>query len=228
MVRLKWLGHAAWQLEVDGKNVLIDPFITNNPAAPVKLDELGKVDVVIVTHDHFDHVGDAFEICRRNDALFVALYELKVKAEQNGVKRTMGANIGGTFTADGLRLTFVPAVHTGNPSGVVIHGSDATVYHAGDTGLFGDMKLIGQLYKPDVALLPIGSLFTMGPQEAAVAAALIKPKVVIPMHYNTFDAIRQDPKQYERLVRAKAKGVKVVVLNPGESFEYRRKGAKKA
>jgi L-ascorbate metabolism protein UlaG (beta-lactamase superfamily) len=227
MAKLRWLGHAAWHIEVDGKSVLIDPFITNNPAAPVKLDELGKVDFVIVTHEHFDHLGDAFEICKRNDALFVALYELKVRAEQDGVKRTMGANIGGTFTADGLRLTFVPAVHTGNPSGVVIHGSDATIYHAGDTALFGDMRLIGQLYRPDVALLPIGSLFTMGPQEAAVAASLVKPKVVIPMHYNTFDAIRQDPKQFERLVRAKAKGVKVVVLNPGESYEYSRKGKRK-
>jgi L-ascorbate metabolism protein UlaG (beta-lactamase superfamily) len=105
----------------------------------------------------------------------------------------------------------------------VIHGGDATIYHAGDTALFSDMKLIGQLYKPDVALLPIGSLFTMGPQEAAVAVSLIKPKVVIPMHYNTFDAIRQDPKQFEKLVRARAKGVKVVVLNPGESYEFARK-----
>jgi L-ascorbate metabolism protein UlaG (beta-lactamase superfamily) len=113
-------------IEVDGKSVLIDPFITNNPAAPVKVDELRKVDYVIVTHEHFDHLGDAFEICKKNDALFVALYELAVKAEQNGVKRTLGANMGGTFTADGLSLTFVPALHTGNPSGVVIHGSDAT------------------------------------------------------------------------------------------------------
>jgi L-ascorbate metabolism protein UlaG (beta-lactamase superfamily) len=227
MAKLRWLGHAAWHIEVDGKSVLIDPFITNNPAAPVKVDELGKVDYVIVTHEHFDHLGDAFEICKKNDALFVALYELAVKAEQNGVKRTLGANMGGTFTADGLSLTFVPALHTGNPSGVVIHGSDATIYHAGDTALFSDMKLIGQLYKPDVALLPIGSLFTMGPQEAAVAVSLIKPKVVIPMHYNTFDAIKQDPKQFEKLVRAKAKGVKVVVLDPGESYEFARKEKKK-
>jgi L-ascorbate metabolism protein UlaG (beta-lactamase superfamily) len=108
----------------------------------------------------------------------------------------------------------------------VIHGSDATIYHAGDTALFSDMKLIGQLYKPDVALLPIGSLFTMAPLEAAIAVSLIKPKVVIPMHYNTFDAIKQDPKQFEKLVRAKARGVKVVILNSGESYEFARKGKK--
>lgn len=227
MARLKWLGHAAWLIELDGKKVLIDPFISQNPVAPVKLDQLEKVDYVVVTHDHFDHIGDAFEVCRRFDALFVGIYELKVKAEQNGVSRTFGANVGGTFNADGLRVTLTPAVHSGNPTGVVLHGEEAVIYHAGDTAVFGDMRLIGQLYRPDVALLPIGSLYTMGPSEAAVAASLIRPKVVIPMHYNTFDAIKQDPMEFVRLVKAKAKGVKVVVLNPGEVHEYSRKKARK-
>ncbi|MEN3047352.1 MAG: metal-dependent hydrolase [Candidatus Caldarchaeales archaeon] len=227
MARLKWLGHAAWLIELDGKKVLIDPFISQNPVAPVKLDQLERVDYVVVTHDHFDHVGDAFEVCKMFDALFVGIYELKVKAEQNGVRRTFGANVGGTFNADGLRVTLTPAIHSGNPTGVVLHGEEAVIYHAGDTALFGDMRLIGQLYRPDVALLPIGSLFTMGPVEAAVAASLIRPKVIVPMHYNTFDAIRQDPREFERLVRARAKGVKVVVLSPGEAYEYSRKRAKR-
>ncbi|MCS7117577.1 MAG: metal-dependent hydrolase [Thaumarchaeota archaeon] len=227
MARLRWLGHAAWYLELDGKRLLIDPFISKNPAAPVKLEELERVDYVVVTHDHFDHVGDSFEICKRFDALFVGMYELKVKAEQNGVRRAFGANIGGVFNADGLKVTLTPAVHSADPAGVVLHGDEAVIYHAGDTGLFGDMKYIGQLYKPDIALLPIGSLYTMGPREAAIAASLIKPKIVIPMHYNTYEAIKQDPKQFEALVRARAKGVKVVVLNPGETFEYSRKKARK-
>jgi len=227
MARLEWLGHAAWRIELDGKVILIDPFLSQNPASPIKSEEVDKVDYVIVSHDHFDHVGDAFDICKRTGALFVAMFELKVKADNEGVKRTFGANIGGTFEADGLRITLTPALHSGNPAGIVIHGEEATIYHAGDTGLFSDMKLIGQLYKPDIALLPIGSLYTMGPQEAAVAASLIKPKVVIPMHYNTFDLIKQDPQEFAKLVRRKAKGVKVVILNPGQSYEYTKVRRKK-
>lgn len=227
MARLRWLGHAAWQVELDGKRVLIDPFISQNPLAPVRLDQLEKVDYVVVTHDHFDHVGDSFEICKRFDALFVGIYELMEKAVQNGVKRAFGANIGGTFNADGLKVTMTSAVHSANPAGVVIHGEEAVIYHAGDTGLFSDMKYIGQLYKPDIALLPIGSAYTMGPEEAAVAASLIKPKVVVPMHFDTFDAIKQDPKNFERLVKARTKGIRVVILKPGESFEYSRRTGKK-
>jgi len=220
MAKLRWLGHAAWLIELDNRKILVDPFISQNPTSPVKVDELEKVDYVIVTHDHFDHVGDSFDICKKFNALFISLFELAVKAQENGVGRTLGANIGGSFIADGLRLTFTQAVHTGNPAGVVLHGDEAVIYHAGDTGLFAGMKLIGQLYKPDVVLLPIGGLYTMGPLEAATAAALIKPKVLIPMHYNTFDAIKQDVKAFEKLVKAKAKNVKTVILNPGETYEY--------
>jgi len=227
MAVLRWLGHAAWQIELDGKVILIDPFLSQNPAAAVKPEDIEKVDYVIVSHEHFDHLGDAFEICKRTGALFIAMYELKVKADENGVQRTFGANIGGPFTADGLKVTLTPALHSGNPAGIVIHGEEATIYHAGDTGLFSDMKLIGQLYKPDIALIPIGSLFTMGPEEAAVAVSLIKPKVAIPMHYNTFDLIKQDPQSFAKLVKRRAKGVKVVILNPGETYEYKKAGRRK-
>lgn len=130
-------------------------------------------------------------------------------------------NIGGAAKVEGLSITLTPAVHsyTSNPSGVIVSDGKVSVYHAGDTSLFGDMKLIDQIYKPRVALLPIGGFYTMGPLEAAVATALIKPRAVIPHHYGTFDAIAQDPKEFAKPVRRKAKGVKVVILNPGESYE---------
>ncbi|MCS7142319.1 MAG: metal-dependent hydrolase [Aigarchaeota archaeon] len=223
MARLQWLGHAAWKIEIDGKSVVIDPFLSNNPVAAVKPNQIGKVDAVIVTHEHGDHVGDSFEICRNSDATFIALYELATKASQNGVKKTVGCNIGGPFNVDGIRLAFTPAIHTGNASGVVILGNEATIYHTGDTSVFGDMKLIGQLYRPDIALVPIGSFYTMGPQEASVAVSLIKPKIVIPMHFNTFEVIKQDPEEFSKMVKKRAVGVKVVILRPGETFEYSRK-----
>ena len=223
MARLEWLGHAAWRIELDGKVILIDPFLSQNPVASVKPEEIDRADIIFVSHEHFDHVGDAFEIAKRLGATVVGMYELTVKASDAGVEKTLGANIGGFFDVEGIKAALTPAHHSGNPCGIIIRGEEATIYHAGDTGLFGDMKLIGQLYKPDIALLPIGSLFTMSPTEAAVAASLIKPKVAIPMHYNTFDAIKQDPNEFARLVRRKAKGVKVVVLNPGEAYEYQRK-----
>lgn len=223
MVKLQWLGHAAWRIEVDGKVIVIDPFLKDNPTAAVKPDQLGRVDLVIATHEHFDHIGDSFEICITYDATFVGLYELTVKASEKGVKKTVGCNIGGPFEVEGVRLVFTPAFHTANPSGVVILGKEAVIYHSGDTSLFGDMKYIGQLYSPDVALLPIGGLYTMGPLEAAVATSLIKPKVVIPMHYNTFDAIRKDPNEFVKLVSKRARGTKAVVLKPGETYEYVRK-----
>ena len=226
MARLEWLGHAAWRIELDGRVILIDPFLSQNPVASVKPEQIERADYIIVSHDHFDHVGDSFELAKRLGATLVSMFEIKVKADEAGVQKTFGANIGGVFDVDGLRITLTPAIHSANPCGIVLHGEEAVIYHAGDTALFGDMKLIGQLYKPDIALLPIGSLYTMGPQEAAVAASLIKPRVVIPMHYNTFDAIKQDPQEFAKLVRRKAKGVKVVILNPGEAFEYSKKRRK--
>jgi L-ascorbate metabolism protein UlaG (beta-lactamase superfamily) len=199
---------------------LVDPFITGNPQSPLKrVEDIEKADVVIVTHDHGDHgFEDAVKICKRTGAYFVSQYELVVKSNLEKVEpMNIGGfvNVGGT----GVEVAFTPAWHTanvGDPTGVIIRMDGKTIYHAGDTGLFYDMKLIGELYKPDLALLPIGSRFTMDIYQAAKAVEFISPKFVIPMHYNTFDLIKADPKEFERLVGDKAK---VVILNPGESFE---------
>jgi L-ascorbate metabolism protein UlaG (beta-lactamase superfamily) len=219
MVKVTFLGHAAFKIE-GSKTVLVDPFITGNPKSPLKgVEDIEKADVVIVTHDHGDHgFEDAVKICKRTGAYFVSQYELVVKSN---LEKVEPMNIGGFVNVGGMgvEVAFTPAWHTagvGDPTGVIIRMDGKTIYHAGDTGLFYDMKLIGELYKPDLAILPIGSRFTMDIYQAAKAVEFISPKFVIPMHYNTFDLIKADPKEFERLVGDKAK---VVILNPGESFE---------
>lgn len=225
MARLMWLGHAAFLLESAGKTILFDPWLTN-PKSPMRPGDLKKADIVLVTHDHSDHLGEAVEICRRTGATFVSVYELSTHVSRQGVK-TVGMNIGGTVDIAGIKVTMVPALHScerGTPVGFVLDTGEVKVYHAGDTGLFGDMALIGELYSPDVALLPIGSVFTMSPREAAKAVELLKPKIAIPMHYGTFPLIEQDPEEFRRLVAERAPGVKVVVAKPGEWIELGAEG----
>lgn len=223
VIKVRWFGHAAFEVEMAEKTILVDPFLSGNEMAPIKPEEISRADVIVVTHDHPDHMGDAVEIAKRLGSKIVAVFETANKALSDGAPEAVGMNIGGTYSLDGLDLTLTPAFHSmsSNPSGVILSDGKTAIYHAGDTGLFGDMKLIGQLYKPRIALLPIGGFYTMGPREAAVAASLIKPKIAVPMHYNTFDVIRQDPKIFQREVRRRAKGVKVKILNPGESLELK-------
>jgi len=223
MAKLKWLGHAGFEIELGGTIVLIDPWLNGNPKAACKPSEIEKADIVCVTHDHGDHLGDSIEICKRTGAVFLGTYELASEAQKNGVKETMGFNIGGTVNVKGIKVTMVHAFHTsgrGAPTGYVISGEGKTVYHAGDTGLFGDMKLIGEIYKPDVALLPIGDYYTMGALQASEAVRLIKPKIVVPMHYMTFPVLAQSADEFVSLVKKKTPEVRVVVLNPGETFEF--------
>lgn len=223
MAKVTWLGHAAFQIELAGKTVLVDPWLDGNPTSPIKASEISKADIVYVTHDHGDHLGDAITICKRTGAAFVSTYELGNYASENGVQNIVGINIGGCVELKGVKLHMVQAFHTssrGAPTGVVLEGEGKTVYHAGDTGLFIDMKLIGQLYKLDLALLPIGGYYTMGASEAAEAVKLLKPKAVIPMHYKTFPVLAQSADEFVENVKKKAVKVKVVVLNPGESFEF--------
>ncbi len=219
MARIRWLGHAAFELESAGKTVLFDPWLTN-PKSPVKPEEV-SADVVLVTHDHSDHLGEAIQICKRTGAVFVAIYELATHVSKEGIE-TIGMNIGGTVEARGIKITAVPAFHSaerGNPMGFVVDTGEVKVYHAGDTGLFGDMALIGELYSPDIALLPIGSVFTMSPLEAAKAVELLKPKIAIPMHYGTFPIIEQDPKEFERLVAQRSPETRVIIAEPGKWIE---------
>lgn len=227
MATIRFLGHAAFDVTLRGldggvKRVLFDPWL-ENPLSPAKPSDYrgAKVDYIVVTHDHGDHMGNAIELAKLTGAKVVGVYELAEHAREQGVE-AVGGNVGGPLAVADLEIVLVPAVHScsrGVPVGVVVRGADACVYHAGDTGLFGDMALIGELYQPDIALLPIGGHFTMGVREAVKAVSLIRPKVCVPMHYNTFPLIRADPGEFKRLVESTTR-TKVVVLKPGESFEY--------
>jgi L-ascorbate metabolism protein UlaG (beta-lactamase superfamily) len=220
--RIRWLGHSGFEIELANKTLLIDPWLTGNPLAAVTASDIKKADIVCVTHDHGDHLGDAVEICKRTGATFVAIYELGVYAEEQGVKNVVGINIGGTAKVKGIRITMVQAFHSstrGAPTGFVIKAEEKTLYHAGDTGLFGDMKLIGEIYRPEVALIPIGDYYTMGPREAAEAVKLIKPAAVVPMHYQTFPVLESSAENFIKLVKEKAPKVKAVALKPGDIYQ---------
>jgi L-ascorbate metabolism protein UlaG (beta-lactamase superfamily) len=224
MVKVKFLGHAAFLIE-GSKRILIDPFLSGNPQAAVKPEEV-EADLILVTHAHGDHIGDAPEIAKRTGAKIVAMYDVaNYISEQSGGKvETIGMNYGPT-EIDGVFVVQVPAWHSssdgihsiGNPSGFIVKLDGVTIYHAGDTFVFSDMALFNELYGPiDVALLPIGGHFTMGPREAAKAVELLKPRKVVPMHYNTWEPIAQDPEEFKRLVGDRAE---VIILQPGESIE---------
>ena len=225
-MRITSLGHSAFLLEGRDR-VLIDPFLTENPMASTTADKV-DCDIICVTHGHGDHLGDAVNIARRTGAVVASIIEMSTWLEKTGVK-SVGFNMGGTATIRNTKITMVPAFHSssiGAPGlefsaamavGMVID-SGKVVYHAGDTCVFGDMKLIGELYKPDVALLPIGGFFTMDPRQAAMATGLINPKIAIPMHYGTWPPIEQDPREFEKLAKKTSKA-KIVILKPGEHLE---------
>lgn len=226
MLEVKYLGHAAFSLTDGEYTLLIDPFISGNPLAKVKVEELNPTHILL-THGHYDHLGDALEIGTRAGALIIAPTELADYLESMGA-RTHAMYMGThNFSFGKLRMT--PAwhgssveenglnVYAGNPCGYVVYLGGKCVYHAGDTGLFGDMALIGRMNPLDCALLPIGGNFTMDPEEALEAALLLKPKMVIPMHYNTFPLIRQDGGKFVKAVEQK--GLKALALAPGESVE---------
>lgn len=227
MAVIKYLGHSAFEIVLTGldggeKTILIDPWI-ENPLSPVKIDDYRdkKIDYIFVTHDHGDHFGNAVEIAKMTGAKIVGIFEIALSAQEKGVGAIDG-NIGGRLNIDDLHVVLTPAYHSstrGAPTGVVVSGKDVTIYHAGDTGLFAEMTLIGELYRPDIALLPIGGHYTMGIKEAVKAVQLIRPKIAIPMHYNTFPPIKADPEEFKKLVESTIP-TKVVILRPGETFTY--------
>lgn len=223
MAKITWLGHAAFKIEVANRTVLVDPWLDENPTASIKSSEIKQADIVYVTHDHADHLGDAFSICKRTNATFVSVIDLAAYAEEQDVKKIFGLNIGGSMEIDSVRLTMVQAFHTavrGAPTGVIVEGEGKAVYHAGDTGLFGDMRLFGEIYKLDLALLPIGGYYTMDAKQAAEATKLLNPKAVIPMHYKTFPVIAQSADEFAKIVKEKTPKVRVVALKPGESYQF--------
>ncbi|AIF69462.1 metal-dependent hydrolase [Palaeococcus pacificus DY20341] len=224
MVEIRFLGHAAFEIKGKEKTILIDPFLTGNPSAAAKPEEFEKVDLILITHAHGDHLGDAVAIAQKTGAKIVAMYDIaNYLVEGNAGITTIGMNYGPT-EVDGVKIVQVPAWHSssngkyeiGTACGFIVELDGVNIYHAGDTYVFKDMELFAELYGIDVALLPIGGHFTMGPREAAKAVELLKPKYVVPMHYNTFPPIAKDPEEFKDLVGGKAQ---VVILKPGESFE---------
>ncbi|MDK2826804.1 MAG: hypothetical protein PWQ44_1984 [Methanolobus sp.] len=210
-VVLTWIGHSCFRIDVNDTMVLIDPFITGNPSAKVKADELWP-DIIAVTHGHWDHLGDTVEIAKRAGCTVVCIHELSQYLKSKNIK-TEGMNIGGTVKIGNLSFTMTDARHSssideagrsmdgGRAAGFVIITGERSIYHAGDTGLFGDMTLISRLYDPEIALLPIGGRYTMGPEDAALAVEMLRPRTVVPMHYNTFDGIAQDSQYFVSLVK---------------------------
>jgi L-ascorbate metabolism protein UlaG (beta-lactamase superfamily) len=212
----------------DGTALLIDPFLTDNPIADVGPADLTKVDYVLFTHGHGDHIGDGFEIAQRTGAKVVSTFEIVSFAqEKKGIENAHPLHIGGGYDFPVGRIKMTPALHGGAvagdesgqyttvPGGFLITLGGKTIYHAGDTGLITDMQLLkGEV---DVACLPIGDNFTMGPADAVKAVEMIEPKTVIPMHFNTFDVIEQDPQAFAKDVGDRAK---VTILEPGQSHEF--------
>jgi len=223
MASIRWFGHSGFEIIADKKIILVDPFLTGNPKAAVKASDITRADIVCVTHDHSDHLGDAIDICKRTGATFVGVYELGTYAQAQGVTDVVAMNIGATLEVKGIKITMVQAFHSaerGSPVGFVFDVGKARIYHAGDTGLFNDMRMIGQLYKPDIVCLPIGGYYTMGAREAAEAVRLLLPKIVFPMHYLTFPVLAQSADDFVSAIKEKELGTQVVVLKPGESYNF--------
>ncbi len=222
-MKVTFLGHASFKIEEDGQIVYVDPWLTG-PTSPITIDDVDKADIVLVTHDHTDHgFVEGREICKKTGAYFVALNELANKAGEQGVENIHTLNIGGSVNIGGVMVTLVQAFHsagTGAPTGFVVRFPSSSFYHAGDTGVFSSMELLGELYAPiDLALLPIGSYFVMDIHQAALAVKLLKPKNAIPMHYDTFPVIEANPDKFKHLVSETSPDTKVIIIKPGESTE---------
>ena len=227
--RITWLGHSTVLVQTaKGTNILIDPFMAQNPKYPKDFDLPSKIHYVLLTHGHFDHIADAVPVAKRHGSTVVAIYELAEYMAGKGVSETIGMNLGGTVELDDVAVTMVEAKHSaaaqdekgahnvGVAAGYVLTIDGGPVlYHAGDTAVFGDMSLIRELYAPKVAMLPIGGHFTMGPKEAAVATRLLKPEVILPLHFGTFPPLKGTPEELAALV---GPGVEVVCWKPGEEY----------
>jgi L-ascorbate metabolism protein UlaG (beta-lactamase superfamily) len=228
-LQITWLGHATLILtSPEGKRIVVDPWLGGNPSCPPDRKKIDAADILLLTHGHFDHVEDAAGVARATGATVVAIFELATWLEQQGVQNLSPMNKGGTQTVAGIAITMVDAKHsssivqdgrvvyTGEAAGYVLRFEDGVaVYLAGDTCLFGDMRLIGEMYSPQLAILPIGDHFTMGPDAAARACELLGVRQVVPTHHGTFPLLTGTPARLRELVAPK--GIQVLELKPGET-----------
>jgi L-ascorbate metabolism protein UlaG (beta-lactamase superfamily) len=221
-MELTWLGHSTFRLDAGGKRIYVDPFLNGNPKCPEDEKTPERVDVIAITHGHGDHVGDAVALADAHGATVVAPVELADWLRSQGVESVLDPNKGGTVSVDDVRFTMTNAFHsssnndgayTGEPCGIVVRAEGRSVYFAGDTCVFGDMALIRRLYKPDLAVLPIGDHYTMGPEEASVALELLGVERCVPCHFGTFPPLVGRPETLQEL----APDVKVEMIEPGDS-----------
>lgn len=225
-MKVTYHGHSVVQINTNGKTIFIDPFITGNGLTDLNVEEV-KPDAIILTHGHGDHVGDTVELAKKHNSLVIANHELSALLSWQGVN-THDMHIGGAFQFDFGKVKLTQAFHgssfitndkqiiyCGMPAGVLFMNEGKTIYHAGDTALFSDMRLIGERHPIDVAFLPIGDNYTMGPEDAAYAAKLLNAKTIVPIHYNTFPPIKQDPNKFIEMLENKNGRV----LQPGDSIE---------
>jgi L-ascorbate metabolism protein UlaG (beta-lactamase superfamily) len=229
-IRITWLGHATFRIETPGgKTFILDPWVMNNPACPPEHKKLKKVDAMLITHGHGDHIGDAVEIAKEHNPVAVGIFELCLWLQKKGVKQIAPMNKGGTQRVLDVNVTMTTANHScgiddggqivyaGDPCGYVVEfETGLRIYHAGDTNVFSDMQIIRELYQPDIAMIPIGDQYTMGPREAAHACKLLQPKVVIPMHFATFPALTGTPEKLSKLITGL--DVELCEMKPGETL----------
>jgi L-ascorbate metabolism protein UlaG (beta-lactamase superfamily) len=225
---LTWHGHSNFQITTPKCTILIDPWFEGNPSACVGSDACGQVDLVLVTHDHDDHIGQAADICKTTGAHAGAVVETAGKLVHSGVPEGqivngIGFNIGGTVEYKGVQVTMVQAFHssaTGCPVGYILTLEDGyCLYHAGDTGIFSSMELFGKMFSIDLAVLPIGGIFTMDPSQAAMACNLLQCKNVLPMHWGSFPVLEQNTDRFARELKQAGASARLINLEPGQSME---------
>ena len=231
MTNITWLGHATFELRFDtGEVLVLDPWIEGNPKHP-KDYKIQRVDAIALSHAHFDHINDALPLAKKFEPKVIAIFETAAWLEKKGAKNTVGINKGGTVDLGFVKLTMTNALHScsikdgndliygGEAAGYILTLNDGRVaYFAGDTALFGDMALIGEFHKPELAFLPIGDHYTMGPEQAGHAAKMLKVKQVIPMHYGTFPALTGTPEALKKLIEKD--GIEVIALEPGKTVQW--------